>query len=87
MRKYLLIDIYAQNEVIAKPNTNTDVMTINMVWGVTISISSGSYFTSMDAMAIRIASAKSPAKIPIHMLRRRNGRRMNPQLAPTSFMV
>ena len=87
MRKYLLIDMYAHNEVIAKPKTKTEAITINMVCGVTISTSSGSYFTNMDAIAIKIASANSPANIPIHMLRRRNGRWMNPQLAPTSFMV
>ena len=87
MRKYLLIDIYAHMEVITKPNAKTDAMTINVVFGVIISMSCGSYFTSIAANTIKMASAISPANIPIHKLRIKNGRRIKVQLAPTSFMV
>ena len=71
----------------AKPNKKTDAITITNVLRVMMSISCGSYLTSITASPIRMASAISPAKMPIHMLRNRNGRRMKLQLAPTNFMV
>ena len=87
MRKYLLIDMYAHKEVIAKPKIKTDTITTNNEAGVMISISCGSYFTNIYAIPIKTASAITPDKTPIHMLRSKNGRRMNPQLAPTNFIV
>ena len=87
MRKYLLIEMYAHKEVITNPKTKTETITINNDAGVMISISCGSYFTNIYAIPIRTASAITPDRIPIHILRNKNGRRINPQLAPTNFMV
>ena len=47
MRRYLLIDMYAQINVMMTPKQNTDNMTHYNVCGVMISISSGSYLTSI----------------------------------------
>lgn len=87
MRRYRLMDISAQREVITTPNINTETMTTIITPGVITANKSGSYFTKAYASPINAASAAAPASIPTHTLRIRNGRRMNDQLAPTSFMV
>ena len=87
MRKYLLIEINAQKLVMVIPKIKTAVITINMTDGVITAKSSGSYLTRRYAIPISSASAIEAAMMPTHRLRTRNGRRMNDQLAPTSFIV
>ena len=79
--------MYAHIVVIIIPNTITAAATIIMLSGDMIAKSSGSYFTAVYADAVRMAFATAPERIPIHRFLVMNGRRMKPQLAPTSFMV
>lgn len=79
--------MYAHNVVIRIPKTKTEHITITILSGVMIASSSGSYFTARYAESVRIAPAAAAETTPIQKFLIINGLLINPQLAPTSFMV
>lgn len=87
MRKKRVTDVYAHDIVISIPNAITVIAIMNMLVGGNMVITAGSSCIIKYNVIPNKISAAIPEKRPIYMFCIINGRRMNPHVAPTSFMV
>ena len=87
MRRNLFTDSQLQNVVMMTPNTNTATAVISSTCGVMTFITSGSYLDNTHTPVPSTAMATMPARSPMPTALLRNGARMNPHEAPTSFIV
>ena len=87
MRRNLLTEMFAQITVIMIPHSSTVAPVMAISRHVTMVRISGSYQYNAYMPKPKTTHASTAATIPIKTALKTNGLRMNPQEAPTSFMV